>query len=468
MLSFFRINDPYRLVFVLVLLMIFRLPFIIYGIPLTIPELKWMLVGEAMVNGKMLYRDIWENIGPLSAFTYQILDFLFGRSQLAYQLLSLVLVFIQAIIFNRLLLINKAFNENTYVPALIYAICMSMTFEFLTLSPVLMSITFVLLAINNIFKRIDNFTKDELFLYTGLYLGIATLFYFPAFVFFITTLLSLILFTNAIPRRLMLMSFGYAQILIILILYYYWYDVERELYFQFFSSPFSLERNHFINGNGLFKISLLFGMVFFLSLIKLYSRNYYVNFQVKFQSVLLITLIGASITIFLVPELSSFHLIVFVPVLSFFITHLFLLVEKRTKAEIMFFVFVASIFTYQFLIDKNLKWIGQQVDYAPVIVTNTEYDDVTTNKNILVLGTKSSIYNNSTFATPYLNWELAKNHLENMEYYDVITDVFKNFSNDPPEVIIDLKGTVPELFRKMPTIELKYSQIRNDVYILKD
>ena len=137
MLSFFRINDPYRLAFVLVLLLIFRLPFIIYGIPLTLPELKWMLVGEAMANGKMLYRDIWENIGPLSAFIYQSVDFLFGRSQLAYQLISLILVFIQAVIFNRLLLINKAYNENSYVPALIYTICMSMTFEFLTLSPIL-------------------------------------------------------------------------------------------------------------------------------------------------------------------------------------------------------------------------------------------------------------------------------------------------------------------------------------------
>lgn len=447
-------------------MLVFRLPYIIGGITLTIPEASWMIVGQAMNNGKMMYQDIWHDIGPFSAFVYQVVDLLFGQSQLAYQLLSILLVFAQAAIFNRLLLINKAFNENSYVPALIYVTCMSANFEFLTLSPMLMSITFMLLAINNIFKRIDNFTKDELFLYTGLYLGASTLFYFPSFVFFISTLLSLILFTSAIPRRLILMTFGYLQVLGVAALYYYWHDTGREFYFQFLTSAFWLERLHFLNGQQLFRISLCLGVFLLISFFKLYSRNYYVNFQVKFQSVILLSLVAAFGTLFLQPRLSATHLIAFIPGVAFFLSHLFLLIEKKFKAEILFLVFLITLFTYQQLIDKELKWIGQLVDYSDLQITMPD-DVAITNKKVLVLGDNLGYYTDNSLATPYLNWQLSQLHLNNLDYYDTLTEVFDNFNEDPPEVIIDISGMAPALFSKMPTIGSKYLRSGSLTYVLK-
>ncbi|MEQ9426322.1 MAG: hypothetical protein RJQ09_17990 [Cyclobacteriaceae bacterium] len=465
MLSFFRINDPYRLVFVFVLLLIFRLPFIISGIPLSLPELNWMIVGEAMSSGKMLYRDIWENMGPFSAIVYQIVHWLFGKSQLAYQLIAILLVFIQALIFNRLLLINKAFNENTYIPALIYAICMSLNFEFLTLSPALMSLTFVILSINNIFKRIDNFTRDELFLNTGLYLGIATLFYFPSIVFLISTILSLVLFTSAIPRRVLLTVFGFAQMLSFAIIYYYWFDAGRELYFQFFWAPFGLDPNPYLGVKSLLLISIILIIFFIVSLFKLYSRTYYVNYQVKFQSVMLFTLLIGMLSFFLVEKGSSMQLVVLIPAVAFFLSHLFLLIEKRMKAEIVFTLFLILVFGYQHLADRELKWIGQLVDYEALFVKETAYDASTDERSLLVLGDDQAVYKNSSLATPYLNWKLAKMHFDKIDYYDVLVEVFENFEDDPPEVIIDLEERIPELFEKLPTIADQYANIREGVYL---
>ena len=68
---------------------------------------------------------------------------------------------------------------------MVYMLFMNLYFDFLTLTPALMSMTFVLLAINNLIKRMDNKTRDELFLLTGIYLGVATLFYLPSFLFFL-------------------------------------------------------------------------------------------------------------------------------------------------------------------------------------------------------------------------------------------------------------------------------------------
>ena len=427
-----------------------------------------MVVGQAMASGKMLYRDIWDDVGPLSALIYQTIDHLFGRSQLAYQLLSLCLVFVQAAIFNRLLLINKAFNENTYIPALVYIICASSNFEFLTLSPQLMSMTFVLLAINNIFKRIDNLTKDELFLNAGLYLGVSTLFYFPSFVFLLSTLLSLILFSSAIPRRLMLMSFGYVQLIVIVFIYYYWYDAAREFYNQYLIGSFTSSRNLLLSIPVIAWIMLVHIIFLLISIFKLYSRNYYVNYQVKFQSVMMITLMAALCTFFLEPNLSAVNLLYFIPVIAFFLSHLFLLIEKRTKAEIIFLLFLFANFGYQYIIDKEVRWVGQLVDFDPIVVKDSEYKNQVNGKRILVLGNDLKHYKEAELATPYLNWEYAESHMSNLDYYDVLTETFQNFERDPPEVIIDLENLGPQLMKKMPSIARQYVKSGPKIYVLRN
>ena len=77
------------------------------------------------------------------------------------------------------------------------------------LSPVLMSLTFLLLSLNNIFKRIDKQTKDEFFLNTGIFLGLATLFYLPSLFFLPALMLSLLLFTASLFRRYILLLYGF-------------------------------------------------------------------------------------------------------------------------------------------------------------------------------------------------------------------------------------------------------------------
>jgi hypothetical protein len=80
LLGYFRINDPYRLVIIFILLLILRLPYLISSEWLSIPELKWMLIGERMNDGAMLYVDIWDDIAPLSALVYKGINFAAGRA----------------------------------------------------------------------------------------------------------------------------------------------------------------------------------------------------------------------------------------------------------------------------------------------------------------------------------------------------------------------------------------------------
>jgi hypothetical protein len=69
----------------------------------------------------------------------------------------------------------------------------------------------------------------------------------------------------------------------------------------------------------------------------------------------------------------------------------------------------------------------------------------------------------------HLNWQFSQKHLENLEYYDNLTETFINFSENLPEVIIDEKGVVEKLFDKMPTIAIQYSphDSFDHVFVLK-
>jgi hypothetical protein len=85
LITLFRNGSPLRILSVLAFLLLLRLPVLLNGVPVLSPELKWMLVGERMDQGFMLYTGIWDNTAPLSACVYWLIDLVFGRSPQVYR-----------------------------------------------------------------------------------------------------------------------------------------------------------------------------------------------------------------------------------------------------------------------------------------------------------------------------------------------------------------------------------------------
>ena len=111
-----------------------RIPFFIYETPLTLPELNWMLIGEKMNLGFSLYEEIWDDISPLSALVYWLVDRFFGKTILAYQIIATILVFGQAILLNDILRRRQVFMEISLLPGFLYIILTCCFLEFYTLS----------------------------------------------------------------------------------------------------------------------------------------------------------------------------------------------------------------------------------------------------------------------------------------------------------------------------------------------
>ena len=174
------------------------------------------------------------------------------------------------------------------------------------------------------------------------------------------------------------------------------------------------------------------------------------------------------IAISMVKDFTTYQLIYFIPAVAFFVAHYLLSIKNWFMAEITFLFFFALIILNNLFPVKNYLHVNQFASYDKLIIQKSTNESLTSEKRILVIGESTFEYTNSKLATPYLNWQYAKVHLSNPNYYDNLTAIYQSFSNDMPDVIIDEMGLIPALFEKMPTINDKYRRQNSNVYILKN
>lgn len=467
MFAYFRINDPYRLISIIILLILIRLPAYISGVPLIVPELNWMLIGEKISGGAELYVELWDDIGPLSAVAYWFIDELFGRSQLAYQAISLMLIIFQSFILNNLLINFKAYNENTYIPALIYGLLACCFFDFYTLSPILMSLTFILLAINNLFYYLEHKGANN-HLNTGMYIGIASLFYLPNIFFVIAILLSYLFFTGTSLKKYLLFFYGFFFPILLAAVFFYLKDGLHSFYINYIFSLAYMSNRLYIS-YFTFLVIVIVPLIFLaLSFIKLFEARRYINIQVRYQQVMIFMMLAALIAWWVSNRKAPYQLLIFVPFAAFFISHFFLLIKKRLFTEIYFFVFFALLMLVNYGSLFQASFLQKIINYNDLLVKETKWEEEVAGKKTLFLGDNLQVYKNAFHATPYLNWEMSALHLDNIDYYDNLTEIFLNFKKDMPEVIIDEDNIAPQLFQRMPTIGAQYTRAKeNNVYLLK-
>jgi len=452
---------------IFLLLFLIRLPVFISDGFLTIPELNWMLIGEKLAAFQLPYIGVWDNVAPLSALTYGLIDLMFGRSQLAYVVIATLLVTYQCSIFNGFLLGSKAYNENTFVPALVYGLLASCFFDFFTLSPVLLSFTWVLLAIRVVFYQVDSPLQDVNILTAGLLLSLAALFYLPSAVFLCSILFAFILFANLTLRQYLLLIYGSCLPIVFVALIFYWLDGFSPFVRQYLLSYFNLEPIHTM---GLF--SLLFigfvPLIFFLiALFRVTQESIrYNNHQTRLQQVMLAMLGGGLLILMLDKERSAHHLLFIVPPLAFYITHYFLNIERIILAEALMSLLLIYVVMVNYGALYEFFGIDTITKSKQLLVQPTPYDDQVQGKKILMLGENLNVYKNAQLATPYLDWQLSAPKLREVDYYDNLSQVYVNFSNDMPEIIIDETQTMPPLLSRIPKLKAAY-QKQGNLYLLK-
>jgi len=415
-------------------------------------NLKWLLLGQWLGKGFSMYTETFDYTGPFAALVYKWLDVFFGRSQLLHYSVSTFLIIIQAGIFNRILLRSKAYDENSYLPAFLYMILAVGIPDFMALSPQLMSLTFILLTLGNVLRRIGNQATDELFLKSGVYLGVAVMFYLPAVVYCLVFLFSFIFFSTAILRRLFLYLFGFLMVFVLCLTYFYWLDTHRVFFEYFFLNGLFANVASPLSSEELLTLTSPFIFIFLLSIVKTRRSARLTNFQQKVQQVLWLMLLGGFVTFLLSNEKSVYELIFCVPIICYFWTHYFLLLRRwifklTMPALLVLGLPVFSCFAYTYLA-------------APLTISPANAFD----KGTMLLGERIEAYAMMEINTPCLNEKITRRAFEGIDYYASASKIYNIFIKTNPSCIVDELGIMDELKYRYPYLERRYQKVNLNSY----
>lgn len=454
MLRYFRLNDPYRLVGLLVLLLIVYLPIFIDQPQTTLPELKGLIIGEKLNEDQSMYTGVVDNTAPLTAWFNEFMDTLFGRSVLARHIVAFILIFFQAAYFGIMFIMRKAFNESSYIPSLIFGLLFCISFDFISLTGELLGLTFLLLALNNLFKEIESRVQtDETVLNLGVFISLASLCSFAYITFFFCIVTTLLFFTRTTTRKFLLLAFGFLLPHLLLITIAFLNDSIQPLWRYYYLDNLSLSGQNFISAKSLFVLGCVPLVFFVMSLFMLQREARFSKYQSILLQIMFLWLGFAVLYIFFCKNLRPQSLITFIPALTFLFTHFFLLIRRRKFAEMNLWILLIGIVTVSYLARYNKI---RAVDYSRLIVQTAALQTNVADKRILILENNPGYLLNNRLATPYLNWRLSEQTFRRPEFYETITEVYQAFKTDPPDVIIDEENLMKPFLDRIPELRSAY------------
>jgi hypothetical protein len=426
--------------------------------PITDPEITWLSVGERMANGFALYKDIWTDLEPFSAIIYYLLDLCFGKSSFVYFIFSLLLVMFQSILLTNGLNANKVFKEPTILPALVYILFSSLFFDFYTLPPVLLGITFIIWAFNMICYQSRIMTGEDRFFYIGLLTGIGSLFYLPFTLFLIFALISLGFYSSTSLKKQMILVLAFFFPYTIILIYYFWTD-NLGNYYEYAILPVLNSAPVFmIDLPTIIKILILPLLLLLAATGAIVVKGKYIHYQYKIIKITGLWLLAGLIAIIIEKSITPNLFIIFVPPLAFFTTHLFLISSKsKIISEISFLVMFGGILLISFYSLKKPDSYTKShlIKAAPETLKDLQIK----NKKIIVLGSKKEFYINNTLSGPYENWKLSSWQFSDLKKYENVSAIYEVMEINKPDFIIDQENRMEKISLLIPALQKQYQRI---------
>jgi hypothetical protein len=305
MIRFFKSQQPATLfiiplvVFILWFQAFFRQPFI---------------VNE---NGTPLYNLFLNFLGSLPVFLQVLITMSF--------------ISIEAIYLNNIMNRYEVLYKSSYLPAFMYTLLMSLSFPLLSFNPVIPAAFFLIRALDKTFALFKNDAPVPP-LFDGCFLiAVASLIYYPSAIFFVLFLVALAILRPFSVREWMISTIGFFLPYFFLGVYFFWTD---QLKSGWKSVVENLVMHHaqkdFIITKPFFCLLVLLGFILLLSM-NLLRQNFYKNVirTRSNQQILLLFLILAAVSSWMLKVVSLYHFTLMGIPLSVFFGYFFLAVKKR-------------------------------------------------------------------------------------------------------------------------------------------
>lgn len=452
MLHYFRINDPYRIIGLLIVLLLLYAPILIDVPALTFPELKTLVVGDKVRDGSALYTGLIDSTAPLSGWFFAFANMIFGDSLLARHILAFVILFIEAVLLGIIFIDKKAFPDSSFIPSLMFGILCLFSFDTVSLSGELVGTFFLLMALNSLFREIEFREENyEMVLRTGLFIGIGSLFEFSFTLYVFAVLGVLILFTRTSGRKIFLLITGYLLPHFLLVSIYFIKGGVGELWNYFYVPNLSFSHVSYVRNVDLLKLLAVPVFFFVAAIIVLNRESRFTKYQSQLLQVMFFWTIFSFLQAFFSKEFRPHSFIPALIGMSFFISHFFLIVMRRRFAELAFWIFIGGI---GFMSYSSL-YAGEAAKYDQLVVPPTDMG--LSGKKIVVLADSVEIYSGNRLSTPFLNWKLSGEIFKQPEYYDHVGIVYDGF-RDRPDLIIDPSNLMAPFLDRIPELRREYTR----------
>ncbi|PYF75511.1 hypothetical protein B0O44_10260 [Pedobacter nutrimenti] len=260
-----------------------------------------------------------------------------------------ILVYVQALVFNRIVNNHGLLNKPGYLPALLYISSTSLFMPFLVLSPPLIC-NFLLIWIMDKFLKVGKTPNAIMLMFDiGMIIAIGSLIYFPFIIMLLMLWLSLMLYRSFNWREWVSGLIGFLTIFFFLAVFYYWHDDIRIFYKIWlpltnkFPSVFELHYKDY-----LVLLPVLVMMV--LAMIQL-RENFFRSFistRKAFQMLFFMFLLAA-LSFYIKPDFRISHFLMCVPPGAVLLAYYFSNASKRWFYESLFLVFILTIQYFLFV-----------------------------------------------------------------------------------------------------------------------
>ena len=459
MLRFFRVNDPYRLLVAFAIFLLASLPVLINDFGLSQTAAYGIALGQKMWEGFVPYVTLLDNTPILTLWLNQFLFFVADKSAQTREIIAFVVLFLQgaylAIIFIR----KKAFEENSYLPALIFVLLCTISFDLFSITPTLLASGFLLLAINSLFKEIEfKNVQDDQVLTTGFYLGLTTLAANSFIIFFFGSWLILFLFTRSTVRKHLLFFTGFAFPHLVLFTTYWFYGYSQELinhyYFYFFT-----ETDALLTWKQLLLIALIPLFLVVVSFFRLTGGSRLTNYQSQLVQIMFLWLIVGFVHLFFASELRPQSLLPMFPPLCFLISHFLLTIQRKRWGEIFLLLMLIGIPLYGWLIET------QKIDIVSNALLYVKTDTEAKQTRALVLENQNSLRVEYEPATGLMSGKHIENLFTSPVTYRNIIMVDNQLRLGQALVIVDPNNWMQPYWKHLPYWEKKYKKVGNYYYL---
>lgn len=281
---------------------------------------------------------------------YEFIVFSIGQHTFLTYFFSIALILAEGFLLNSFVAKHDILNTNSYMTALLYVILMSAFPSLLSMHPLIFSNLFLILALN---KIMNAYRKEKAYFEVfdaGIFIALATLFYFPAFVFFPIIWVGLILIRPFIWREWIISGIGFFIPYLFTWMYYFWYGTLDYFWYDKLFYPISTRYIDFDLPYSYYFLIGVLVLICLLSFRKLFKILTMHSVRSRNNLWILIWTLALSVISFLIAPSFSIKYLSFASItVSVQTANYFLSLRKTGFAETIFYILLIAIIGNHFI-----------------------------------------------------------------------------------------------------------------------